>query len=110
MSQADIAVLVVASASAKFEADISKNGQTREHILSYMFGVKQLIGVVNKMDEKTVNYSEKGHIETETETWNFLKQTGFNTEKIPFVPISDFNGDNTVEHWKNSRGTGADAP
>ena len=41
-SQADVAVLVVASASGEFEAGISKNGQTREHILlSYTLGVKR---------------------------------------------------------------------
>ena len=41
-SQADVAVLVVASASGEFETDISKNGQTREHILlSYTLGVKR---------------------------------------------------------------------
>ena len=41
-SQADVAVLVVASASGEFETDISKNGQTREHVLlSYTLGVKR---------------------------------------------------------------------
>merc|ERR1711904_682874 len=32
-SQADVAVLIIASPSGEFEAGISKNGQTREHAL-----------------------------------------------------------------------------
>ena len=31
-SQADVTVVVVASASGEFEAGVSKNGRTREHI------------------------------------------------------------------------------
>ena len=101
-SEAGVAVHVVASASGEFEAGISKNGQTREHIpLSYTLGVQQMIVAVNKMDEKTVNYSEKGDKEIKTEISNFLKRTGFNPDKIPFVPISDFNGDNMIERSKN---------
>ena len=49
----------------EFEAGVSKNGQTHEHILlSYTLGVKQMIVAVNKMDEKTVNCSEKRSNET----------------------------------------------
>ena len=101
-SQADVAVLVVASASGEFEAGISKNGPTREHILlSYTLGVKQMNVAVNRMDVKTVNYSEKRDYEIKTEINNFLKSTGFNPDKNPFVPISGFNGDNMIERSKN---------
>ena len=52
-SQADVAVLVVASASGEFEAGISKNGQTREHILlSCPLGVKQAIVAYNRMETR----------------------------------------------------------
>ena len=65
--KAEVAVLVVVSASGEFEAGISKNGQTREHILlSYALGVNRMIVAVNKMDEKTVNHSEKRHNEIKT--------------------------------------------
>ena len=60
-SQADIGVLVGASAFGEFEAGITKNDQTRKHILlSYTLGVNWMIVAVNKMDEKTVNCSESG--------------------------------------------------
>ena len=101
-SQADVAVLVVASASGEFDAGVSKNGQTREHILlSYTLGVKQMIAAVNKMDEKTANYSEKRDNEIKTDISNFLKRTGCNPDKISFVPISGFNGNNMIERSKN---------
>ena len=59
-SEANVAVLVVTSASGAFESCISKNGQRREHILlSNTLGVRQMNIAVNKMDEKTVNCSDR---------------------------------------------------
>jgi elongation factor 1-alpha len=50
-SQADCAILVIASPTGEFEAGIAKTGQTREHaLLAYTLGVKQMIVLVNKMD------------------------------------------------------------
>ena len=66
-----------------------------------MLGVNQVNVGVNKMDQKTVNYSEKRYNEIKTEISNFLKRTGLNFDKIPTVPISGFNGDNTIERSKN---------
>jgi elongation factor 1-alpha len=58
-SQADVAILMIASPQGEFEAGISKDGQTREHaLLAFTLGVKQMIVCTNKMDEKSVNYSE----------------------------------------------------
>jgi elongation factor 1-alpha len=101
-SQADCAVLVVASGSGEFEAGIDKNGQTREHaLLAYTLGVKQMIVVVNKMDDKSVNWAESRYNEIKTEVSNFLKKIGYNPEKIPFVPISGWLGDNMLEKSTN---------
>jgi len=101
-SQADCAVLVVASPTGEFEAGIDKNGQTREHaLLAYTLGVKQMIVLVNKVDEKSVNYSEARFNEIKNEVSNFLKKIGYNPEKIPFVPISGWNGDNMLEKSPN---------
>lgn len=58
-SQADCAVLIVASGTGEFEAGISSNGQTREHaLLAFTLGVKQMIVGVNKMDNTEPPYSE----------------------------------------------------
>jgi len=97
-SQADCAILVIASPTGEFEAGISKNGQTREHaLLAYTLGVKQMIVAINKMDDKSTNYSETRYTEIKNELSNFLKKIGYNPEKIPFVPISGWNGDNMLE-------------
>ncbi|ETL93330.1 elongation factor 1-alpha, partial [Phytophthora nicotianae] len=54
-SQADCAILVVASGVGEFEAGISKEGQTREHaLLAFTLGVKQMIVAINKMDDSSV--------------------------------------------------------
>jgi elongation factor 1-alpha len=101
-SQADCAILVIASPTGEFEAGIAKNGQTREHaLLAFTLGVKQMIVLINKMDEKSVNWSEDRYNEIKTETSSFLKKTGYNPEKIPFVPISGWMGDNMLEKSPN---------
>ena len=57
-SQADFAVLVIASPTGEVEAGISKNGQTREHaLLAYTLGVKQMIVATNKMDSTSPPYN-----------------------------------------------------
>jgi len=101
-SQADVAVLIIASPSGEFEAGISKNGQTREHaLLAYTLGVKQLIVGVNKMDDKSVSYSEDRFKEIQKEVSNFIKKIGYNPKNVPFVPISGWNGDNMLEKSSN---------
>jgi len=67
-SQADVAILMIASPPGEFEAGISKDGQTREHaLLAFTLGVKQMVVCINKMDEKQVNYSEARFNEIKTE-------------------------------------------
>jgi elongation factor 1-alpha len=101
-SQADCAVLVIASGTGEFEAGIAQNGQTREHaLLAYTLGVKQMICAINKMDDKSVNYSESRYNEIKTEVSSFIKKIGYNPEKVPFVPISGWNGDNMLEKSPN---------
>jgi len=101
-SQADCAVLVIASGQGEFEAGISKNGQTREHaLLAFTLGVKQLIVAVNKMDDKSVNYAQPRFEEIKKEVSQFIKKIGYNPDKVNFVPISGWVGDNMVEASAN---------
>eukprot|EP01133_Synstelium_polycarpum_P013082 gene13082-15388_t len=99
-SQADVALLVVAAPTGEFEAGIARDGSTREHaLLAYTLGVRQLIVVVNKMDEPTVNYSQARFAEIVRETSIFLKKIGFQVDKgaVTFVPLSGWTGDNMVD-------------
>jgi len=99
-SQADCAILIIASGTGEFEAGISKDGQTREHaLLAFTLGVKQLIVALNKMD--TCKWSEERYNEIVKETSNFIKKVGYNPKSVPFVPISGFNGDNMLEASPN---------
>jgi elongation factor 1-alpha len=102
-SQADCAILMIASPQGEFEAGISKEGQTREHaLLSFTLGVKQMIVCCNKMDEKTVNFSEERYNEIKKEVSEFLKKVGYKPDTIPFIPISGWNGDNMLERSTNT--------
>jgi elongation factor 1-alpha len=103
-SQADCAILVVAAGAGEFEAGISKEGQTREHaLLAYTLGVKQMIVAVNKMDDKSVNWDKGRYEEIKKEVSEYLKKVGYNPEKIPFVPISGWFGDNMMERSDNMK-------
>jgi len=97
-SQADCAILVIDSTTGGFEAGISKDGQTREHaLLAYTLGVKQMIVALNKFDDKTVNYSEDRYEEIKKEVSAYIKKVGYNAEKVHFIPISGWTGDNMME-------------
>jgi elongation factor 1-alpha len=101
-SQADAAILVIASGQGEFEAGISKEGQTREHaLLAFTLGVKQMVVACNKMDDKSVNYSKDRYEEIMKEVSAYLKKVGYNVEKVKFVPISGWNGDNMLESSTN---------
>lgn len=94
--QADCAVLVVSANTGEFEAGISANGQTREHaLLAYTLGVKQLIIAINKMD--MANFSESRYEEIKKELAGYIKKVGYNPDKVLFIPISGFHGDNMIE-------------
>jgi len=60
-----------------------------------------MIVCVNKMDEKTVNWSKDRYEEIKKEMTDYLKKVGYNPEKIPFVPISGWHGDNMIEKSAN---------
>jgi elongation factor 1-alpha len=101
-SQADVAILVVASGVGEFEAGVSKEGQTREHaLLAYTLGVKQMIVCVNKMDDSSVKYGEGRYSEIKSEVSIYLKKVGYKPMKIPFVPISGWAGDNMIDRSTN---------
>jgi len=101
-SQADCAVLIIDSTTGGFEAGISKDGQTREHaLLAFTLGVKQMICCCNKMDATTPKYSKSRFEEIVKEVSSYLKKVGYNPDKVPFVPISGFEGDNMIERSTN---------
>merc|ERR1712038_2095138 len=101
-SQADVAVLVIDSSQGGFEAGISKDGQTREHaLLAYTLGAKQMIVACNKMDDRTVKYDQARYEEIKSEVSQYLKKVGYKPMKIPFVPISGWEGDNMIDKSTN---------
>jgi elongation factor 1-alpha len=71
-------------------------------LLAFTLGVKQIIVGVNKMDDKSVNYSEKRFTEIKDEVSGFLAKVGFKPKKIKFVPISGWTGDNMIEKSANT--------
>jgi len=103
-SQADVALLIIASGTGEFEAGISENGQTREHgLLAYTLGVKQMIVACNKMDNTEPPWSETRFDEIKKEVSAYLKKVGYNPDAVAFVPISGWHGDNMLEQSENMK-------
>nr|BAA11471.1 translation elongation factor 1 alpha [Hydra vulgaris] len=101
-SQADCAVLIVASSTGEFEAGISKNGQTREHaLLAFTLGVKQMIVAVNKIDNTEPPYSEARFNEIKKEISAYVKKVGYDPKTVPVLPVSGWHGDNMIEPSPN---------
>ncbi|OIO20617.1 translation elongation factor EF-1 subunit alpha [Candidatus Micrarchaeota archaeon CG11_big_fil_rev_8_21_14_0_20_47_5] len=88
-SQADAAVLVVSV----------KEGlqpQTKEHaFLAKVLGIPQIIVAINKMD--AVNNDHLKFDEVKSKVAAMLKNIGYNTDKIPFIPISGYHGTNIAK-------------
>jgi elongation factor 1-alpha len=61
-----------------------------------------MIVCMNKIDEKTMNYSKDRYEEIKVELTSFLKKIGYKTDVINFIPISGFNGDNMLEASPNT--------
>jgi len=101
-SQADVAILMIASPSGEFESGWSKEGQTREHaLLAFTMGVKQMIVCCNKMDAKGAEYKEERYNEIKNEVGLYLKQVGYKIDTVPFIPISGWVGDNMLDRSDN---------
>jgi len=56
-----------------------------------------MIVAINKMDDKTVKYSKDRYEEIKNEVSAYLKKVGYDPKKVPFVPVSGWNGDNMME-------------
>jgi elongation factor 1-alpha len=88
-SQADAAVLVCSAKEGIQE-------QTIEHaFLLKVLGVKQFIFAINKMD--LVNYDKARFEEVKKQLAEKLKPMGYPVDKIPFIPVSAYIGDNVTK-------------
>jgi len=109
-SQADVALLMVPANRGGFETSIQKGnhkkgevqGQTRQHArLLHLLGVEQIICGINKMDDKSVGYKQDRYDEIKAEVSKMLTKIGFKVKKIPFIPMSGWQGDNLTKKSEN---------
>ena len=92
-SQADAAILIVSVKDGIQE-------QTKEHLyLAKVLGINQLIVALNKMD--AVGYNEAKYKEVKEQVSKLLAQLGYKVDKIPFIALSAYQGDNVVKKSTN---------
>ena len=88
-SQADAAVLVVSA----------KEGiqpQTKEHaFLAKVLGIQQMVVGINKMDN--VGYDRVKFEDLKAQLMTLLKNIGYKTEALQFIPYSAYEGANAVK-------------
>lgn len=90
-SQADCAVLVVSGNPGD-----GVQAQTIEHLrLSKIFGVGQLLVAVNKMD--MAKFAEARFKEVVAEVQKHAAQAGWKADKLRFVPIASYPGENIAK-------------
>ena len=88
-SQADAAILTIAAPEGVM-------AQTKEHLwLCRTMGVLQLAVLVNKMD--MVDYNEEKYKKVVDELKPLIKTTGYNIDKVNFIPGSGFKGENKTK-------------
>jgi len=94
--QADVGVLIVSARKGEFEAGFQHGGQTKEHsMLAHTLGITRLVVVVNKMDEKTVKWSQERYDHIVNNLKPFLKnECGYKEKNIEFLPVSAQTGVN----------------
>ena len=101
-SQADGAILFVSAKRGEYEAGMGPGGQTREHaFLARTMGVNQIVVAINKMDDATVDWSQERYEDVRDSVKDLLKITGYNIDKVEFIPTSGWTGDNLAEKSKN---------
>lgn len=99
-SRADSSVLFIDSVN--YDKDVFKKGQIYEYAtISYVFGIKQMIVAINKMDDEAVNFSKERFDQISSEISTILTKIGYKPEQFKFVPISSLNGDNICEKSTN---------
>ena len=99
-SCAGAALLVVSAKRGEFEAGMGQFGATREQVvIAYTMGVKQMVVAVTKMDTCNALWAEDRYQEIVKELADCLRKTGYNLDKIRFIPVSGWHGFNlTTSH------------
>eukprot|EP01083_Nonionella_stella_P059183 154869_1 len=102
-SQADVALLVVPADKAGFEASIKSRNQSndkyeaqaRQHVrLCSLLGIRQIIVCINKMDECSSHDADDRYNQIKHEVGKMLTKMGYKIRRIPFIPVSAWQGDN----------------
>ena len=106
-SEADAAILVVSAKKGEADAALASGGQAREHaFLLFTLGVRQLIVLINKMDDQTVKYSEQRYNEAKQDVQTLLRNVGFirtpaDEAKVKVIPCSGWTGENLIKPSAN---------
>jgi len=100
-AQADVGILVISARKGEFEAGYERGGQTREHAqLAKTVGIRQLVVVINKMDD--IGWDKARYDDIEGKLVTFLKTCGFARKDFSFLPISGLTGRNIVKRVESS--------
>lgn len=85
-AQADTAILVISARKGSLRV-VSSGRQTSEHaLLAYVNGIKQIVCLINKMDDITVEYCKKRYDSIVSQLKLYLENVGTLPRISSFYP------------------------
>lgn len=97
---AEAALLVVDATIENIED--SDFQRTKEYaVIAYILGIKQIIVVINKMDDKAVYFDHNRFNQIRDKLTDLLIKIGYKEFQFKFIPVSGFDGDNLFEKSQN---------
>ncbi|KAK7198788.1 Elongation factor Tu GTP binding domain containing protein [Novymonas esmeraldas] len=100
--QADAAVLVIDASPPGYRISSAEQGAIYEHIMvAFGMGVTELIVCLNKMDGASTPYAQSSYDAARIATKTMLGRVGFNVDRISFIPVSGWVGDNITSTSSN---------
>jgi len=96
-TQLDGICLVVSAALGEFEAGYSRGGLTREYLkFAIVTGISQLVIIVNKMDDRSVLWSQERYQEIQNEITRLINKLQPNGTNVHFIPVSALYKENIM--------------
>eukprot|EP00463_Aulacantha_scolymantha_P006162 TRINITY_DN7722_c1_g1_i1.p1 TRINITY_DN7722_c1_g1~~TRINITY_DN7722_c1_g1_i1.p1 ORF type:complete len:130 (-),score=9.31 TRINITY_DN7722_c1_g1_i1:154-543(-) len=93
--QADVGVLVISARKGSLKLALIAVDKRGARYACKTLGIKRLIVMINKMDEKSVKWSKERYDQIVKKLSPFLKKWGYNLKKeVQFCPVSGLTGIN----------------
>eukprot|EP01155_Anaeramoeba_flamelloides_P031711 Anaeramoba_flamelloidesa90105_12.p1 GENE.a90105_12~~a90105_12.p1 ORF type:complete len:239 (-),score=58.90 a90105_12:98-814(-) len=97
----NVGIFVIDGTREAFDSEMGVDGLSRVQAnLLTLLGVKNVIVLINKMDDETINYSKSYFEDRKSEVINYFDTIGYNTQQIQVLPVSGLTGFNVGKKFQ----------